>query len=178
MGAESLIETLRRSRIACRTLNECAFTMIELLAVIGIFGLLAAFAFPGFKALASSYDRQNAEATFEFDLRRARAEALSRGCRIIMTIAGDGKSYTVGEDRLPYDTATAVPDTIIYTTRLPNSTSVVLGSGNKILFNSRGFLSDTSGIPRTTTVAVTLSSNGSTFATATLYPIGVAKFIG
>ncbi len=153
------------------------FTAIELLVAIGLVGILTTFAWPELKALQSSYQRQDTRASFEFDLRRARAEAMSRGARAIITFAANGKSYSIGEDHLPYNTTSATPDSIMYSTRLPSSTSIFLSSGNKIIFNSHGFLSDVSGIPRTVTMTVTLKVDGTAYATATLYPIGVAKFV-
>lgn len=81
------------------------FILIELLTVMFILSVVAALAQPNLVELKASFDRKNARQNLEYDLRQARSEALSRSVRIITTLAADGKSYTVGEDVLPYETA-------------------------------------------------------------------------
>lgn len=166
--------TIRISR------HSSGFTIIEVLVVMAIFGILASFTQPGLVEMKASFDRMNAKQGFEYDLRRARSEALSKGVRIVITLAADGKSYTVGQDMLPYDTTNGEHDSLLFTTKLPgNVTLLFSGSGadaTKLIFTSRGFLSDIVGNRNTSQRLATLSYKGSSFVTATVYPVGVAAF--
>jgi prepilin-type N-terminal cleavage/methylation domain-containing protein len=156
------------------------FTFMELLVTLSILSLVALSALPTITATKASFDRRNAKNLLEFDLRRARSEALSKGVRIVMTLAANGKSYTVGSDLLPYDLATGAPDNVLFTTTIPNDVTLSFsGTGpnqTKLIFTSRGFLSDISGNRNTAQRVATLSYLGTSFTTATVYPVGVAQF--
>ena len=156
------------------------FTLVELLAVLTVLGVLIAVAQPWLAEMKASFDRKNARQGFEVDLRRARAQALSKGVRVIISLAPDAKSYTVGSDVLPYDTVSGNYDTVLFVTNLPEHVTLGFsGAGTdatKLIFTSRGFLSDIAGNRNTSQKIATLSYQGVSFATATVYPVGVASF--
>lgn len=156
------------------------FSLMELLVTLSIVCILALAAQPSIVETKASFDRRNAKNLLEFDLRRARSEALSKGVRVVITLAADGKSYTVGSDLLPYDLINGNPDNILFSTTIPNSVTLALsGSGpdqTKLIFTSRGFISDIPGNRNTSQRVATLSYLGTNFTTATIYPVGVAAF--
>jgi prepilin-type N-terminal cleavage/methylation domain-containing protein len=156
------------------------FTILELLAAIGVLTVLFSIASVNLFAMKSSFDRNNARQSFEYDLRQARSAALSSGVRIVITLAADQKSYTVGKDLLPYDTTNGNHDSILFTTVLPNNITLTFsGTGaeaSKLIFTSRGFLSDIGGNRNTSQRTASLLFNGTSFATATIYPVGVCSF--
>ena len=155
-------------------------TMLEVLIALALFGVLAKVAAPAIVELKASFDRNAAKQGFEYDLRRARSEALSKGVRVIITLAADGKSYAVGDDLLAYDTTNGVADIPLFNSTLPKGVTLSFsGTGanaTKLIFSSRGFLSDIGGNRNTSQRVATLSYNGAPFATATIYPVGVASF--
>ncbi|RIK99983.1 MAG: hypothetical protein DCC75_14145 [Proteobacteria bacterium] len=155
-------------------------TLMELLVAMLILSVLGSIALPKLNDMKASFDRRDAKQKLEFDLRRARAEALSKGVRVVITLSSDLQSYTVGEDLLAYDTTNGNHDTLLFTTVLPqNVTLSFSGSGpdqTKLIFTSRGFLSDIIGNRNTSQRTITLSYQGSSFSTATIYPVGVASF--
>lgn len=159
--------------------SSSGFTLFEVLVALSLLAVVLAAAQPSLTELKASYDRSNASRSFEFDLRRARSEALSKGVRIIITLASNGRSYTVGQDMLAYDTTDGNYDTLLFTRELPqNITLSFSGSGpnaTKLIFSSRGFLSDIAGNRTTAQRIATLSYQGGSFATATIYPVGVAS---
>ncbi|MBX7144400.1 MAG: GspH/FimT family protein [Oligoflexia bacterium] len=156
------------------------FTLLEVLVALCLLGMLTATAVPWVTKMKGSFDRRNARQGFEFDIRRARSEALSKGVRVVITVAANHKSYTIGRDVLPYDTANGNPDTVLSVTDLPDNVTLSFsGSGtdaNKLIFTSRGFLSDIAGNRNTSQKVATLSYDGGAFATVTVYPVGVADF--
>ena len=156
------------------------FTILEILVTLLALALLTAVAQPNLAEMTASFDRKNARQILEFDLRRARSESLSKGVRVVITLAADGKSYTVGDDLLPYDLVNGNVDNLQFTTVLPRDVSLSFsGSGadsNKLIFSSHGFLSDIAGNRNTSQKIVTISYKGTSFATATVYPVGVARF--
>lgn len=155
------------------------FTLLEVLVALTLFGVVLAAALPNLTEMKASFDRSNASKILEYDLRRARSEALSKGVRIIITLAADGRSYTVGEDMLAYDTSNGNYDSLLFTRELPQNITLSFSGSDanatKLIFSSRGFLSDIAGNRTTAQRVATLSYQGSSFATATLYPIGVAS---
>lgn len=156
------------------------FTLIEMMVSLIILALLALSAQPIISETKASFDRRNAKNLLEFDLRRARSEALSKGVRMVITLATNGKSYTVGSDLLPYDLTNGSHDSKLFETVLPKDVTLSFsGSGpdqSKLIFSSRGFLSDIAGNRNTSQRVVTMSYRGTSFSTATIYPVGVAAF--
>lgn len=113
------------------------FSAIELVVVMSIFAVLAAIAAPKFNELAGSSERFAARAHLLEDIKTAQAFTLTQGCRGIMTVASDGRSYSFGCDYLAYDTAeTPVADSIEFTRELAGD--VTMEADAIIILNSRG----------------------------------------
>ena len=103
----------------CGRDSSSGFSLMELLVTLLILAIIGIQAQPSLAALKASFDRNNAKNSFEYDLRRARSEALSKGVLIIITVSSDKKSYTVGSDALSYDTTNGNHDALLYTSELP-----------------------------------------------------------
>jgi len=80
---------------------EAAFTLVELLAVIGIMGLLAAVGVPALKGLTGSGGRKQALSQVMGALEIARNTAISNGTNAAVIFPDDGFSAT-GADPNPY----------------------------------------------------------------------------
>jgi prepilin-type N-terminal cleavage/methylation domain-containing protein len=156
---------------------ETGFSVLELLVVMSLSAVLTLFALPQYTKLAAAFDRMNARAELVKDLKRAQAESITEGCRGIIVIAADKKSYTFGCDYLDYDTASAPrSDVITFKRYLPSH--ITVASSGPIIFNSRGQTVDTSYIMSNTTITLTDTTKGTggVYATGTLLGTGVFRF--
>ncbi len=149
--------------------RERGFSLADLLVTITICGLIAATAIPQYRDVTAVLARDAAVKQLDFDVRRAKADAVAQGVRTVLTIASDDSSYTVGVDRVPFSSP-PVADEVITNGKLPYSTKVST-TNNRLVFDSRGFLVDDNGNP--ITGLLTFTQNGATFATGTVYSTGV-----
>ena len=153
------------------------FTAFELVVVLFLTSILAAYAIPQYSLMSDSYDRFNARAHLLEDIKTAQAFSLAQGCRGIITIAPDAKSYTFGCDYLSYDTADPpVPDSIEYTRNLDGD--VTVAASGTVIFNSRGQTVDKDDIISNITFTLSGKVEGSTqvFATGILLGTGVFSY--
>lgn len=157
--------------------TEIGFSVIDLVVAFAILTILGYFAVLEFRTTELSFERMNARSFVVQDLKRAQAETITQGCRGIMTVATDGRSYNFGCDYLSYDTN--VPpqaDALSFTRDLPDT--ITLSTSGQIIFNSRGQTVDA--YDAMTTISLTLadkSGGGSTtFASGTLLGTGVFSF--
>jgi prepilin-type N-terminal cleavage/methylation domain-containing protein len=98
----SRIQTLRSSaRFTESERSRAAFTLVELLAVVGIMGLLAAVAVPALKGLTGSGGRKQALSQVMGALEIARNTAISTGTNAAVIFPDNGFSPT-GVDPTPY----------------------------------------------------------------------------
>jgi len=98
----SHIKTLRSSaRFTETERSRAAFTLVELLAVVGIMGLLAAVAVPALKGLTGSGGRKQALSQVMGALEIARNTAISTGTNAAVIFPDSGFSAT-GADPTPY----------------------------------------------------------------------------
>ena len=81
-------------------MNEKGFTISELLVGMTIMSIVAGSSIAFFSDLGPSFDRWNANIYALQDLRFAQTLAITEGCRVIVDIADDGKSYAIGCDYL------------------------------------------------------------------------------
>ena len=81
--------------------RPAAFTLVELLAVVGIMGLLAAVAVPALKGLTGSGGRKQALSQLMGALEIARNTAISTGTNAAVIFPDSGFSAT-GADPIPY----------------------------------------------------------------------------
>jgi len=98
----SHIQTLRSSaRFTETERSRAAFTLVELLAVVGIMGLLAAVAVPALKGLTGSGGRKQALSQVMGALEIARNTAISTGTNAAVIFPDAGFTAT-GVDPAPY----------------------------------------------------------------------------
>ena len=99
---DSHIQTLRSSaRFTETERSRAAFTLVELLAVVGIMGLLAAVAVPALKGLTGSGGRKQALSQVMGALEIARNTAISTGTNAAV-IFPDSRFSATGADPNPY----------------------------------------------------------------------------
>ncbi len=77
-----------------------AFTLIEMLVVIGLLSLFATIVIPGLSAARLS-SAPLLEGALDADLRLARSEALARGREVLMMHADDGTAWWLAESANP-----------------------------------------------------------------------------
>lgn len=156
---------------------QSGFTLMELMTVILIMTVTMSVAVPQLLSLNASVERMNTKLMVLQDLRRAQSEAITQGCRGILKIASDSKSYTYGCDYLNYSTATPpVADNQIFIRYLPNLFTIA--TSGTVIFNSRGQSVDQSDILSTRTITLREASSGSptVFATGSLNAIGMFDY--
>lgn len=147
--------------------SECGFSVLEMIVSLVVVSLLIAVAAPQRAALQASFYRNNGVNQIEYDLRRARSEASARGAQGIVSIAADGRSYTVGIDVLPFSSP-PVADQQLFARSLESG--IEISAGSTLIFDSRGYLVDQYG--ELTSQAVEVSYEEETFCSGTLFPTG------
>lgn len=165
-----LIET---PMIKKRKNSERGITLLDLLATLILSAVISSFGIPQLANLTKTFDRFNARSNLLQDLKRAQAETIMEGCRGIVSIAADGKSYSFGCDYLSYDTdPVPSPDDVRISRILPANVTIT-ASGN-IIFDSRGQSVDENYVLQN----VTISLNGSegAFASGTILGTGVFTY--
>jgi len=100
---DSRIQTLRSSaRFTETERSRAAFTLVELLAVIGIMGLLAAVAVPALKGLTGSGGRKQALSQVIGALEIARNTAINNGTNAAVIFPDSTSDSTFGGAQNPY----------------------------------------------------------------------------
>lgn len=152
--------------------SESGITIVELLVAVSISALLMGSAVIQYSEISDSFNRQDAKQHVEADIARARAEALSEGALGILSIASNGKSYSVGFDRLPYSSPPS-PDETFFIHELPNK--ITFGTSNSIIFNSRGYLVDET--LQLSNSTLQFYDDGTEFCTAQISAAGQTQFL-
>jgi prepilin-type N-terminal cleavage/methylation domain-containing protein len=152
-------------------MRESGFSLFELLVVLTLGVILTGMALPEYRATRDSFSRLDAPRQLDFHLRRARSEALASGSRVIVASADSAGGYTVGHDYYPYSANATTDDTFLHEA-LPSGVTATFS--RTIIFDTRGFLIDSAGLPVTATV--TFNLRGAAFGTATISSIGVFSF--
>jgi len=99
----SRIQTLRSSaRFTETERSRAAFTLVELLAVVGIMGLLAAVAVPALKGLTGSGGRKQALSQVMAALEIARNTAINNGTNAAVIFPDSTSDSTFGGAQNPY----------------------------------------------------------------------------
>lgn len=132
------------------------FTLLELMVVLSLTAILSVVGVSQLATMNSNAENSMAAQLFSTDIMRAKFEASSRGCRVIVKQAANGLSYTIGPDCSPYS-AVPTADSILTIRFLP--TNMLLSMPVPIIFDSRGFHIDVNGA--LTTTSATLSRSGS-----------------
>lgn len=157
--------------------NKRGYTLIELMVCVSIAAACGFGAVIYYPDLMQSYHRLDARTLLIHDIRRAQAEAITAGCRGILTVASDNKSYSYGCDFLSYDTTIPpAPDSTLFVRSLP--ANIIMTNTGTVIFDSRGRAVDTSGIMNTVNVHLIDVSGSSSnhFATGTLFGTGAFTF--
>lgn len=150
---------------------------MELVVVIGMLSIVGYFTLPHVPALSGVFDRSNARAFLMHDIKRAQAQAITQGCRGIIEIATNGKSYRYGCDFLSYDTSiNPAPDVTSFMRNLPNN--IVMTASSPLIFNSRGQAVDRDFIINSVTIELVDASlgEGVPFAQGLLTGTGVFNY--
>jgi len=146
-------------------------TLLELLVAMGLFSVLAFAGAVQFGELMGSFNRNNARHELEFDVSRIRSEAGAEGTRVVLVIGADRSSYSVGFDRLPYASPPVI-EVPLFRRNLPND--VTVAATQPLIFDSRGYVINEAG--QLTNTVLTLSYQGTSYLTATVYPTGHVAF--
>lgn len=80
---------IRRDILARRA----GFTLIEVLAVMAITVMIASLAFPRIQTAITRFAFDQTVTAVTANIRVAAAESLSTGKRVVLSVAGDGRSY-------------------------------------------------------------------------------------
>ncbi len=154
-------------------------TLLEIVTVLGIVSSVSVAVSLNFSEVRSSFDKLTARGVLIQDLTRAQAEAVTAGCRMIFTVATDGRSYNYGCDLLPYDTGFP-PSADVFSCVRPLPRRITLSPGTVIVFNSRGQSVDASG--EMTNVTLRLSAETSrgvvNYVSGTLLGTGAFQYNG
>lgn len=156
-----------REVAAARSRDSTGFSVMELLVAMTLFSIMIGTAVVKVPALVNSFNRNAALQNVEFDLRRARAEAIAQGARGVVTILPGGNQYTFGIDYSPYSDP-PVADSITFSRTLPRD--VTFTSSEDILFDPGGYIIDAHSILNSS--EVTLSQDGTTFCNGTIFSPG------
>jgi Tfp pilus assembly protein FimT len=145
------------------------FTVTELLVVLSCTAIMVAAALPRLNDFREVVHRNNAEFQVVQHLRWLQAKAVEQGCRGILTVSNDNRSYSMGCDYIPFDESSSPDfDTLFSTYPLPGE--VRINVDDTIVFNTRGQVINPAGNLQTRTL--TLSYYASPFKTGTLRPTG------
>lgn len=156
-----------------RNRNEFGFSLMELTVVLAVAALVVLQAMPALVDMQFGIDQASARDILEYDISRAKSEAVSSGARVIVNMNTDGSGYTVGLDRAPVADPPAIEE-IIFTRTLPNEVFLNFSDEVKIMFDSRGLLVDEFGEP--TSLEASLAQHGYDFSPVFIYPVGRVCF--
>ncbi|HMO02077.1 MAG TPA: hypothetical protein PKD37_00805 [Oligoflexia bacterium] len=146
--------------------------------MLGFLFIVIGVATPGFQQIRNSINRSNTQLLLLQDLRKAQAHTVTEGCRGIVRIASNQRSYSFGCDYIPYSAANPpLPDSVVFLRYLPSS--ITIASSGPIIFNSRGQTVDVNNNLTNTTITLLLDSGSgspSLFATGILRATGFFSF--
>jgi prepilin-type N-terminal cleavage/methylation domain-containing protein len=158
--------------------HQGGFTLFELIVTLAFVAILGSFASPHFSTLHVTFDRMNAQSFLIQDLKRAQAEAITLGCRGILSINNYNTGYSFGCDFLPYDDASPPKsDVVSFARNLPVGLKIY--SDAPIIFNSRGQAVDVEGNMSNISIQLTdlkADLGSSVFAAGTLLGTGVFSY--
>ena len=147
------------------------FSAIEIIVTLTLVSILTALAVPRFSEMNRSLGRSDARNQIDFDLSRARSEALANGGRTYFILSSHGTHYSISVDYLPYNSLMNGDFTIV-NEHLPDR--IAVSTSRQIVFDSRGFVIDEQGNP--SSVTITFKSDGTKYGSATLSPTGYYQF--
>ena len=147
--------------------NQYGVSLLEIVVSLSVAFILSAVAIPNLPTLGDTYGRSATIQQFEFDLQRARSEAIAAGARCILSPLAGANGYSVGLDYVPYD-PNLVPDEELY--RRVFEKNVVLSMSDDLVFNSQGFLIDET-TEDLTTRKFSLKQHGRVFKTITVHAL-------
>jgi Tfp pilus assembly protein FimT len=149
--------------------DQRGISVLELMVSLLILAIATTAGVSNFRSLQRSFAKDSAIKQIEFDIRRAKAEAVSRNVRGIIEIAPDGRNYRVGLDEFPFQSPPAI-EVVLARRELPGATSISAADDN-LYFGTRGFLTDDVNNPITGTIFFAI--DGEEYATGTIYATGV-----
>lgn len=160
-----------RKQISLLDNLEKGFSLIEVMVTLALATILLLFAIPDYTEMSEAVNRRAAREIIDADVARARGTAIAEGARAVITVSALNSGYTVGVDYLPYNNPPAADD-LVFATQLPDN--VELSVSDTLVFDSRGYLVDSAGVP--TSQVVTLTQGASVFQTGIVYSAGMLAF--
>lgn len=149
-------------------LQQSGFTVVEIMIVIAVIGILAAFAVPNFLAWLPGYQLKSAARDMQGDFQRAKFESIQRGGPVTVAFnlgVGSAGGYTIFIDGNGNNTFDA-GEVLIKQVGMPGQINLQAVSVGSLAFNSRGMV--------TTLVEriMTLSNTQGTVAEVRINPSG------
>lgn len=150
--------------------SAAGFTSIELLVAMVILAILSYSGVNQYMQTLGAFKRMSALNQFESDMRRARIESITQGGRGLVLESGDGHGYRIGIDYFPF-ASTPIIETQLFASDFGDE--IGFDASDEIIFNSRGFLVDETGLP--TTITFEFTFRGEPFCNGSIYSSGVLE---
>lgn len=152
-------------------LHPSGFTVVEIMIILAIIGILAAFAVPNFLAWLPGYQLKSAARDMQGDFQRAKFESIQRGGTVTVAFTlgvGNAGGYTIFVDANGNNVFNAgvAGEVLIKQVGMPGQINLQAVSVGSLAFNSRGMV--------TTLVEriMTLSNTQGTVAEVRINPSG------
>jgi prepilin-type N-terminal cleavage/methylation domain-containing protein len=153
--------------------SERGFTLLEVMVVTAISVIVGSIAMLKLPSMNAVFDRMRARTLVLQDMKRAQAEAITWGCRGVVSIPVGGTSYSYGCDFLAYDTNNPpAADKVFFVRKMPSG--LTISTSSNIIFSSRGQAVDIENDVNNVTVTLTDDSSGydTTYMQGTLLGTG------
>jgi Tfp pilus assembly protein FimT len=133
--------------------NSSGFSIFELLVVLSFTAIMVAAAVPKMSEFRQVMHKNSAEFQVVQHFRWLQAKAVEQGCRGILIVSQNKRSYTMGCDYIPFDdSADPQFDTLLDTHHLPGE--VRMDIDDIVVFNTRGQVINSQGNLQTRTVTL------------------------
>jgi len=132
--------------------SERGFTLLELIASLGLSGILLSIGVANFAKVLESYTLNSALNQLQSDILLARSQAISSGCAVSIAPNSDGSSYSAIASSSCYYGSFNESDRVLFTKSLP--ARITTAFSTTLTANSRGFIVNQSGTPSQLTVSI------------------------
>ena len=150
--------------------KQKGFSLYELLGVMTLIGILSATGLQQYAITLQSFTKMGAIQQFKTDVRRAKLESLAQGGHGVLSESDGNHGYAMGIDYLPYGVSPTIEKQLFVTSF---SEHITISLSASLIFDSRGFLIDSTGVP--TTAAFSLSYDETEYCTGDIYSSGIVE---